>query len=173
MNKVIFTIIMSIIIFVAPILTVIIVDKIEKRKSSSLYDDDVKNFGYACERKKLSDQIYKESHDKRRYYIFCIKDRSVVDGDKIYHYLRKIDEYLTSYNLEQFDRFYTVYCKELYNTLMNISKCKYAALYYDLVMETRKTYGSIFSKILTDVETAIKNGTTSDTDIEEFRQNQW
>lgn len=166
MNKVIFTIIMSIIIFVAPILTVIIVDKIEKRKSSSLYDDDVKNFGYACERKKLSDQIYKELHDKRRYYIFCIKDKSVVDGDKIYHYLRKIDEYLTSYNLEQFDRFYTVYCKELYNTLMNISKCKYAALYYDLVMETRKTYGSIFSKILTDVETTIKNDTTSDTDIE-------
>ena len=166
MNKVIFTIIMSIIIFVAPILTVIIVDKIEKRKSSSLYDDDVKNFGYACERKKLYDQIYKDLHDKRRYYIFCIKDKSVVDGDKIYHYLRKIDEYLTSYNLEQFDRFYTVYCKELYNTLMNISKCKYAALYYDLVMETRKTYGSIFSKILTDVETTIKNDTTSDTDIE-------
>ena len=166
MNKVIFTIIMSIIIFVEPILTIIIVDKIEKRKSSSLYDDDVKNFGYACERKKLSDQIYKELHDKRRYYIFCIKDKSVVDGDKIYHYLRKIDEYLTSYNLEQFDRFYTVYCKELYNTLMNISKCKYAALYYDLVMETRKTYGSIFSKILTDIETTIKNDTTSDTDIE-------
>ena len=117
MNKVIFTIIMSIIIFVAPILTVIIVDKIEKRKSSSLYDDDVKNFGYACERKKLSDQIYKELHDKRRYYIFCIKDKSVVDGDKIFHYLRKIDEYLTSYNFEQFDRFYTVYYKELCNTL--------------------------------------------------------
>lgn len=166
MNKIIFVIIMLIIIFVAPILTVIIVDKIEKRKSSSLYDDDVKNFGYACKKKEPTDQIDKDLYDKRRYYIFCIKDRSVVDGDKIYHYLRKIDEYLTSYNLEQFDRFYTVYCKELYNTLMNISKCKYAALYYDLVMETRKTYGSIFSKILTDVETAIKNDTTSDTDIE-------
>ena len=166
MNKVIFVIIMLIIIFVAPILTIIIVDKIEKRKSSSLYDDDVKNFGYAYKRKKRTNQIDKDLHDKRRYYIFCIKDRSVVDGDKIYHYLRKIDEYLTSYNLEQFDRFYTVYCKELYNTLTNISKCKYAALYYDLVMETRKTYGSIFSKILTDVETAIKNDTTSDTDIE-------
>lgn len=166
MNKVIFVIIALIIIFVAPILAVIIVDKLDERESSSLYDDDVKNFSYACKRKKLSDQIYKELHDKRRYYIFCIKDKSVVDGDKMYHYLRKIDEYLTSYNLEQFDRFYTVYCKELYNTLMNISKCKYAALYYDLVMETRKTYGSIFSKMLTDVETAIKNDTTSDTDIE-------
>ena len=117
MNKVIFVIIMLIIIFVAPILTIIIVDKIEKRKSSSLYDDDVKNFGYSCERKKLIDQIDKYLHDKRRYYVFCIKDKSVVDGDKIYHYLCKIDEYLTSYNFEQFDRFYTVYCKELCNTL--------------------------------------------------------
>ena len=166
MNKVISVIIALIIIFVAPILAVIIVDKLDERESSSLYDDDVKNFGYGCEKKKRTNQIDNDSHDKRRYYIFCIKDKSVVDGDKMYRYLRKIDEYLTSYNLEQFDRFYTVYCKELYNTLMNISKCKYAALYYDLVMETRKTYGSIFSKILTDVETAIKNDTTSDTDIE-------
>lgn len=166
MNKVIFTIIMSIIIFVAPILMVIIVDKIEKRKSSSLYDDDVKNFGYACEKKKRANKTDKDLHDKRRYYVFCIKNRPVVDGDKIYHYLRKIDEYLTSYNLEQFDRFYTVYCKELCDTLKKIDECKYASLYYDLVMETRKTYGSIFSKMLTDIEATIKNSTTFDTDIE-------
>lgn len=118
------------------------------------------------EEKKQANQIDKDLRDKRSYYIFCIKDTSVVDGDKMYYYLRKIDEYLTSYNIEQFDRFYTVYCKELCNTLMNISKYKYTSLYYDLVMETRQTYGSIFSKMLTDVETAIKNGTTSDTDIE-------
>lgn len=117
MNKVAFIIISTILMFVVPILTVIIVDKIDKRKSSSLYDDDVKNFGNVYERKKPIDQIDKDLHDKRRYYIFCIKDKSVVDGDNIYHYLRKIDEYLTSYHLEQFDRFYTVYCKELCNTL--------------------------------------------------------
>ena len=117
MNKVAFIIISTILMFVVPILTVIIVDKIDKRKSSSLYNDDVTNFGYACERKKLIDQIDKDLHNKRRYYVFCIKDKSVVDGDKIYHYLLKIDEYLTSYNFEQFDRFYTVYCKELCNTL--------------------------------------------------------
>lgn len=166
MNKVAFIIISTILMFVVPILTVIIVDKIDKRKSSSLYNDDVKNFGYACERNKLIDQIDKDLHDKRRYYVFCIKDKSVVDGDKIYHYLRKIDEYLTSYNFEQFDRFYTVYCKELCNTLKKIGECKCTSLYYDLVTETRKTYGSIFSKILTDIETTIKNDTTSDTDIE-------
>ena len=117
MNKVAFIIISTILMFIVPILAVIIVDKIDKRKSSSLYNGDVKNFGYACERKKLIDQIDKDLHDKRRYYVFCIKDKSVVDGDKIYHYLLKIDEYLTSYNFEQFDRFYTVYCKELCNTL--------------------------------------------------------
>ena len=166
MNKVAFIIISTILMFVVPILTVIIVDKIDKRKSSSLYNDDVKNFGYACERKKLIDQIDKDLHNKRRYYVFCIKDKSVVDGDKIYHYLRKIDEYLTSYNLEQFDRFYTVYCKELCNTLKKIGECKCTSLYYDLVTETRKTYGSIFSKMLADIEATIKSSTTSDTDIE-------
>lgn len=118
------------------------------------------------EKKKQTNQTNKDLRNKRSYYIFCIKDTSVVDGNRIYHYLRKIDEYLTSYNLEQFDRFYTVYCKELYNTLKKISECKCASLYYDLVMETRKTYGSIFSKMLSDIEATIKNNTTSDTDIE-------
>ena len=42
MNKVAFIIISTILMFVVPILTVIIVDKIDKRKSSSLYNDDVK-----------------------------------------------------------------------------------------------------------------------------------
>lgn len=166
MSKVAFVIIWMIVIFVAPILAVIIGNELDKRKSSSLYDDDVKNFGYACEKKKRANKTDKDLHDKRRYYVFCIKNRPVVDGDKIYHYLRKIDEYLTSYNLEQFDRFYTVYCKELCDTLKKIDECKYASLYYDLVMETRKTYGSIFSKMLTDIEATIKNSTTSDTDIE-------
>lgn len=150
------------IVFFVGIFVAVIADSVK----SSLYDDDVKNFGYACEKKKRANKTDEDLHDKRRYYVFCIKDRPVVDGDKIYHYLRKIDEYLTSYNLEQFDRFYTVYCKELCNTLKKISECKYVSLYYDLVMETRKTYGSIFSKMLTDIETTIKNSTTSDTDIE-------
>lgn len=150
------------IVFFVGIFVAVIADSVK----SSLYDDDVKNFGYACEKKKRANKTDEDLHDKRRYYVFCIKDKPVVDGDKIYHYLRKIDEYLTSYNLEQFDRFYTVYCKELCNTLKKISECKYASLYYDLVMETRKTYGSIFSKMLTDIETTIKNSTTSDTDIE-------
>lgn len=166
MNKVYFITISTILMFVVPILTVIIVDKIDKIKSSSSYNDDIKNFCYACERKKLIDQIDKDLHDKRSYYVFCIKDKSVVDGDRIYHYLHKIDEYLTSYNLEQFDRFYTVYCKELCNTLKKIGECKCASLYYDLVTETRKTYGSIFSKMLADIEATIKSSTTSDTDIE-------
>lgn len=166
MSKVVFIIISTILMFVAPILAVIIVDILDERESSSLYDDDAKNFGYSCEKKKRNNKADKDLHDKRRYYVFCIKDRPVVDGDRIYHYLRKIDEYLTSYNLEQFDRFYTVYCKELCNTLKKISECKCSSLYYDLVMETRKTYGSIFSKMLTDIEATIKNSTTSDTDIE-------
>lgn len=166
MSKVVFIIIWIILIFVAPILTIIILDQLDERKSSSLYDDDVKNFGYYCEKKKLTNKANKDLHDKRRYYVFCIKDRHVVDCDRIYHYLRKIDEYLTSYNLEQFDRFYTVYCKELCNTLKKIGECKYTSLYYDLVTETKKTYGSIFSKMLTDIEATIKNSTTSDTDIE-------
>lgn len=150
------------IVFFVGIFVAVIADSVK----SSLHDDDVKNFGYACEKKKRANKTDENLHDKRRYYVFCIKDRPVVDGDKIYHYLRKIDEYLTSYNLEQFDRFYTVYCKELCNTLKKISECKCASLYYDLVMETRKTYGSIFSKMLTDIEATIKNSTTSDTDIE-------
>lgn len=150
------------IVFFVGIFVAVIADSVK----SSLHDDDVKNFGYTCEKKKRANKTDENLHDKRRYYVFCIKDRPVVDGDKIYHYLRKIDEYLTSYNLEQFDRFYTVYCKELCNTLKKISKCKCASLYYNLVTETRKTYGSIFSKMLTDIEATIKNSTTSDTDIE-------
>ena len=166
MSKVVFVIICTILMFVAPILAVIIVDILDEIESSSLYDDDVKNFGYSCEKKKRTNKVDKVLYDKRRYYVFCIKDRPVVDGDKIYHYLCKIDEYLTSYNLEQFDRFYTVYCKELCNTLKKIGECKCTSLYYDLVTETRKTYGSIFSKMLSDIEATIKNSTTSDTDIE-------
>ena len=133
---------------------------------SSIFNDELEHEVDKTDEQIATDATPSKSFGKRCYYAFCIKDRYVIDGDRIYHYLRKIDEYLTSYNLEQFDRFYTVYCKELYNTIKKISECKCASLYYDLVMETRKTYGSIFSKMLSDIETTIKNSTTSDTDIE-------
>lgn len=132
----------------------------------SIFNDELEHEVDKTDERIATDATPSKPFDKRYYYAFCIKDRYVIDGDRIYHYLRKIDEYLTSYNLEQFDRFYTVYCKELYNTLKKISECKCASLYYDLVMETRKTYGSIFSKMLSDIEATIKNSTTSDTDIE-------
>ena len=80
--------------------------------------------------------------------------------------MRKIDEYLTSYKLEQFDRFYTVYCKELSDILKAIKDCKCSSLCYNLVVETKATYGGIFSKMLADVETFIKNNSASVTDIE-------
>ena len=134
--------------------------------ASSIFNDELEHEVDKTDEQIATDATPSKHFDKRCYYAFCIKDRYVIDGDRIYHYLRKIDEYLTSYDLEQFDRFYTVYCKELYNTLKKISKCKCTSLYYDLVMETRKTYGSIFSKMLSDIETTIKNDTTSDTDIE-------
>ena len=50
--------------------------------------------------------------------------------------------------------------------LKKIGECKCTSLYYDLVTETRKTYGSIFSKMLADIEATIKSSTTSYTDIE-------
>ena len=134
--------------------------------ASSIFNDELEHEVDKTDEQIATDATPSKHFNKRCYYAFCIKDRYVIDGDRIYHYLRKIDEYLTSYNLEQFDRFYTVYCKELYNTLKKISECKCTSLYYDLVMETRKTYGSIFSKMLSDIETTIKNDTTSDTDIE-------
>lgn len=135
------------------ILSVLIVD-IDWVKSSCY--DDAKETDYIPEKKRLINQIGKESNDKRADYLFCVRNIYVIGSNNILNYMRKIDEYLTSYKLEQFDRFYTVYCKELRDTLEKINKCKCASLCYSLVTETRGTYGSIFSKMVTDVEAAIK-----------------
>lgn len=145
------------------ILSVLIVDS-DWVKSS--WYDDAKETDYIPEKKRLINQIGKEANDKRADYLFCVRNIYVIGSNNILNYMRKIDEYLTSYKLEQFDRFYTVYCKELRDTLEKINKCKCSSLYYSLVTEARGTYGSIFSKMVTDVEAAIKNNTSSDTDIE-------
>lgn len=132
---------------------------------SSCYDD-VKESDYICEKKELVNQIDKKSNDKRADYLFCVRNVNFIGSDNIPNYMRKIDGYLTSYKLEQFDRFYTVYCKELGDTLKKIRDCKCSSLYYSLVTETRATYGSIFSKMLADIEAFIKDNTTSVADIE-------
>lgn len=95
-----------------------------------------------------------------------MRDIGIISSDNVSNSMHKIDEYLTSYKLEQFNRFYTVYCKELSDILKKIKDCRCSSLYYSLVTETRTTYGSIFSKMLTDVEAFIKNNSASVTDIE-------
>lgn len=102
---------------------------------------------------------------KRELYDKCV-NHSVIFNSVVSRYMLKIDEYLTKYDLKQFDRFYTVYCKELANTLGSIDKCISTSLYSDLVRKTRDTYGNIFSKMLTDIEAFIKNNSASITDIE-------
>lgn len=134
--------------------------------AKSSWYDDAKESDYISEKKKLINQVDKESHDKRADYLFCVRNINIIGSNNIPNYMRKIDEYLTSYKLEQFDRFYTVYCKELGDILKKIKDCKCSSLYYNLVTETRTTYGSIFSKMLTDVEAFIKNNSASVTDIE-------
>lgn len=102
---------------------------------------------------------------KRESYNKCV-NHSIIVNSIVSRYMSKINDYLTKYELKQFERFYTVYCKELANTLDSIDKCVSTSLYGDLVCKTRDTYGSIFSKMLADIEVTIKNSTTSDTDIE-------
>lgn len=163
--KVVVCIVVAIIfIIVIPFLSLALFTALDGTKSS--WYDDAKESDYIPEKKKLINQIDKEPHDKRADYLFCVRNANVIGSDNISTYMRKIDEYLTSYKLEQFDRFYTVYCKELSDILKKIKNCKCSSLYYSLVTETRTTYGSIFSKMLTDIEAFIKNNSASVTDIE-------
>lgn len=117
------------------------------------------------ERNRLVNKIDKESHDKRRFYLSCVKD-SIVSDSKISYYMNKIDEYLTAYNIEQFDRFYTVYCKELADTIKSINHCKIPTMRENLVNQARCTYGGIFLKMFTEIEAFIKSNTTTDSDID-------
>lgn len=149
------------IVFVVGMVVAIITDSVK-----SCWYDDVRDLDDILENKRAINHTDKESDNKRADYLFCMKNISIIGSNDISSSMRKIDEYLTSYELEQFSRFYAVYCKELSNILKEIKDCKCSSLYYSLVTETRTTYGSIFSKMLTDVEAFIKNDSASVTDIE-------
>ena len=149
------------IVFVVGMLVAIITDSVK----SSWYDD-ARDSDYAPEKKRPINHIDKELDDKRVDYLLCMRDIGIISSDNVSNSMQKIDEYLTSYKLEQFNRFYTVYCRELSDVLKKIKDCKCSSLYYSLVTETRTTYGSIFSKMLADVEAFIKNNSSSVTDIE-------
>lgn len=149
------------IVFVVGVVVAIITDSVK-----SCWYDDVRDLDDMLENKRAINHTDKESDDKRADYLFCMRNINIIGSDDISSSMRKIDEYLTSYELEQFSRFYAVYCKELSNILKEIKDCKCSSLYYSLVTETRTTYGSIFSKMLTDVEAFIKNDSASVTNIE-------
>lgn len=149
------------IVFFVGMFVAIITDSVK----SSWYDD-ARDSDYTPEKKRPINHIDKELDDKRVDYLLCMRDIGIISSDNVSNSMRKIDEYLTSYKLEQFDRFYTVYCKELSDILKAIKDCKCSSLCYSLVVETRATYGGIFSKMLADVETFIKNNSASVTDIE-------
>lgn len=149
------------IVFVAGMLVAIITDSVK-----SCWYDDVRDLDDMLENKRAINHIDKELDDKRVDYLLCMRDIGIISSDNVSNSMRKIDEYLTSYKLEQFDRFYTVYCKELSDILKAIKDCKCSSLCYNLVVETKATYGGIFSKMLADVETFIKNNSASVTDIE-------
>lgn len=149
------------IVFFVGMFVAIITDSVK----SSWYDD-ARDSDYTPEKKRPINHIDKELDDKRVDYLLCMRDIGIISSDNVSNSMRKIDEYLTSYKLEQFDRFYTVYCKELSDILKAIKDCKCSSLCYSLVVETKATYGGIFSKMLADVETFIKNNSASVTDIE-------
>lgn len=149
------------IVFVVGMVVAIITDSVK-----SCWYDDVKDLDDIRENKRAINHTDRESDNKRADYLFCMRNINIIGSDGISSSMRKIDEYLTSYELEQFSRFYAVYCKELSNILKEIKDCKCSSLYYSLVTETRMTYGSIFSKMLADIETFIKNNSASVTDIE-------
>lgn len=134
------------------------------------YDDTHENEAkerYSLYVAKVEREMNANAKERAKYksYNKCVK-HSIIVNSIVSRYMSKINDYLTEYELKQFERFYTVYCKELANTLDSIDKCVLTSLYGDLVCKTRDTYGSIFSKMLADIEVTIKNSTTSDTDIE-------
>ena len=132
----------------------------------SCWYDDVRDLDDMLENKRAINHTDKESDNKRDDYLFCVRNINIIAADDISNSMCKIDKYLTLYNLEQFNRFYSVYCKELSDILKAIKDCKCSSLCYNLVVETKATYGSIFSKMLADVEAFIKNNSASVTDIE-------
>lgn len=139
--------------------------------ASTITDTNIKKVAVRAndyERSCLINKIDKESHDKRRFYLSCVKD-SIISDSKISYYMSKIDEYLTAYNIEQFDRFYTVYCKELADTIKSINHCKIPTMRESLVNQARCTYGGIFLKMFTEIEAFIKSNTTTDSDIDGIR----
>lgn len=149
------------IVFVAGMLVAIITDTVK-----SCWYDDVRDLDDMLENKMAINRTDKESDNKRADYLFCIRNINIIGSDDVLNSMCKIDKYLTLYKLEQFNRFYTVYCKELSDILKAIKDCKCSSLCYNLVVETKATYGSIFSKMLADVEVFIKNNSASVTDIE-------
>lgn len=149
------------IVFVAGMLVAIITDTVK-----SCWYDDVRDLDDMLENKMAINRTDKESDNKRADYLFCIRNINIIGSDDVLNSMCKIDKYLTLYKLEQFNRFYTVYCKELSDILKAIKDCRCSSLCYNLVVETKATYGSIFSKMLADVEVFIKNNSASVTDIE-------
>lgn len=149
------------IVFVAGMLVAIITNSVK-----SCWYDDVRDLDDMLENKRAVNHTDKESDNKRADYLFCVRNINIIATDDISNSMCKIDKYLTLYKLEQFNRFYTVYCKELSDILKAIKDCKCSSLCYSLVVETKATYGGIFSKMLADVETFIKNNSASVTDIE-------
>ncbi len=130
-------------------------------------DEDKAKEGYSLYITKVEREMSARAKERaeREAYNKCV-NHIVIVNSIVSRYMLKIDEYLIKYDLKQFDRFYTVYCKELANTLDSIDGCVSTSLYSDLVSKTRDTYGGIFSKMLADIETFIKNNSVSVTDIE-------
>lgn len=156
----------AIILIVVILACVLIVDLCENTWYDDVHEDEAEE-RYSLYVTKVEREMSANAkeHAKRESYNKCV-NHSVIVNSIVSRYMSKINDYLTKYELKQFERFYTVYCKELANTLDSIDKCVSTSLYSNLVCKTRDTYGSIFSKMLADIETFIKNNSVSVTDIE-------
>lgn len=156
----------AIFLIVVIVACVLIADLCENTWYDDVYEDEAEE-RYSLYVTKVEREMSANAKEraKRESYNKCV-NHSVIVNSIVSRYMSKINDYLTKYELKQFERFYTVYCKELANTLDSIDKSVSTSLYSNLVCKTRDTYGSIFSKMLADIEVTIKNSTTSDTDIE-------
>lgn len=156
----------AIILIVVILACVLIVDLCENTWYDDAHEDEAEE-RYSLYVTKVEREMSANAkeHAKRESYNKCV-NHSVIVNSIVSRYMSKINDYLTKYELKQFERFYTVYCKELANTLDSIDKCVSTSLYSNLVCKTRDTYGSIFSKMLADIETFIENNSVSVTDIE-------
>lgn len=117
----------------------------------------------------ITNTVPLEVTDKRYYYDVCVKKRFLHGDSKIYENMRKIDEYLTTYDMKQFDRFYTIYCKELYSFLMAIDKSVSERLRNSSKVKACNTYGPIFSKMRENIEQEIERINNKDVDIEAIK----